>query len=307
MLAGLWQKLWRRHGNQGIAALYLLALGFAAQQESRTVWLATLYGIAALALLAWVLALRRRRAINDTPTSRIASAAQGYLELRGNGAPFDSGCLYSPLHKTPCLWFRYLIEKRDHEDKWQTEDQGESNASFLLDDGSGRCVIDPEGAEFSTRHKEHWQQGDHRYTEWLLCAGDPIYALGDFRTLGGANLEQDTEADIKALLSLWKQNKVELRRRFDLNGDGEIDEQEWLLARQAAKREITRQHEEARRQPEVSVLRTPGDGRPFLLSNLSPEALARRYGLWALLHLLVFLAALSALPWVMQELPHKLP
>lgn len=303
MLVGLWQKVWRRNGNQGIAALYLLTLAFSAQQESRQIWLASLTGIAALALLAWVLALRRRRMINDTPTSRIASAAQGYLELSGQGQPFDSGCLYSPLRKAPCLWFRYLVEKRDHEDKWQTEDQGESSDSFLLDDGSGRCVIDPESAEISTRHKEHWQQGDHRYTEWLLCAGDPVYALGDFRTVGGANLQQDPEADIKALLALWKQDKGELRRRFDLNGDGDIDEQEWLLARQAAKREVLRQHETATLQPEVSVLRAPNDGRPFLLSNLPPETLAKRYGLWALFHLAIFLAALGALPWVMQHLP----
>ena len=43
-------------------------------------------------------------------------------------------------------------------------------------------------------------------------------------------------------------------------------------------------------------------GRLYLIANLAPEKLARRYGLWALFHLAVFFAALGALPWVWQQL-----
>ncbi len=301
MLGHWWRKAWLRNGDQGIAALYIVAIAFAAQLESSSGWLAALGAIAALALLAWIIALRRRRAITDTPTSRIASAAQGYLELCGRGRPFDSGCLHSPLRQTPCLWFRYLIERRDSEDKWQTEEQGESDASFLLDDGSGQCVIDPDGADITTRHKDSWRIGDRRYSEWLFVDGDAIYGLGEFRTLGGEQATFDTDADVGELLAVWKKDPVDLRRRFDLDGNGDISEQEWQLARQAARREVEKQHQAARRQAAVNMLRRPDDGRPFLISNLPPESLARRYGLWAFGHLLVFLAALTALPFALSN------
>lgn len=293
-----WRKTWRYGSQEAFVALYFITIVGAAQLEAKIAWLAALALIAVFALCAWITALRRLRSINDTPTSRIASAAQGYVELRGQGHPFDTGCIYSRLRQQPCLWFRYEIEKRDSEDKWHTSESGDSDDSFILVDGDGRCVIDPTGAEISTTHREQWRQGDLRYTEWLLCSGDPIYALGDFRTIGGADQILDSDADLGALLSEWKKDPVELRRRFDLDGDGEISAQEWQLARQAARREVEKQHSAARRQAPINMLRQPDDGRPFLLSNLPPESLSRRYGLWALGHLVVFFSALAALPYV---------
>ena len=55
--------------------------------NSRMGWIVCLALIAILSLFAWGSALLRRRAITDTPTSRIASAAQGYVELLGIGRP----------------------------------------------------------------------------------------------------------------------------------------------------------------------------------------------------------------------------
>ena len=75
------------------AQLVLFAIG--AQAESREGWVACLALIAAISLCAWMSALRRRRAITDTPTSRIASAAQGYVELSGSGRPLDHPPLLS--------------------------------------------------------------------------------------------------------------------------------------------------------------------------------------------------------------------
>lgn len=302
MLWQSWRKTWLRDSQGAIVALYFLTVAGAAQAEDQLAWLLALPLISAIALFAWLSALRRRRSIDDTPTSRVSSAAQGYVELRGQGQPFDSGCIYSRLRLHPCLWFRYQIEKRDSEDKWQTCEEGDSDDSFVLVDGEGRCVIDPAGAEISTSHRDHWRQGDLRYTEWLIQEGDPLYALGDFRTIGGLQQSLDATADLNALLNQWKSDPVELRRRFGLDGDGDISEQEWQLARQAARREIDRQHQASRRQEPVNVLRRPEDGRPFLVSNLPPESLSRRYGWWALAHLVVFFAALAALPWVYQTL-----
>lgn len=276
------------------AQLLLLFIGL--QAESREGWIACLALIALISLIAWVSTMRRRRAITDTPTSRIASAAQGYVELIGDGKPLDHPPLLSHLTRLPCLWYRYHVEEKTDNDKWKTVEQGESEVPFILDDGSGRCVVDIEGAEILTKHKETWTEGRYRHTEWKLLINDAIYALGEFRTIGGGSVDLDANQDMNALLAEWKKDKATLLKRFDLNGDGELDLQEWGLARQAARREVSKLHHEARNDSDVHTLCCPRNGRHYLLSNLDPNKLARRYLLWAVFHVVVFLGTLGAVP-----------
>lgn len=280
------------------AQLGLLIVGL--QQESRVGWTVCVTLMAIISLFAWMSTMRRRRAIVDTPTSRIASAAQGYVELHGTGRPLDDPPLLSHLTQLPCLWYRYIVEEKSN-DKWRTVSKGESDIAFIIDDGTGRCVVDVDGAEILTRHKETWERGGYRNTEWKLLINDPVYALGEFRTVGGGTLELDANSDINALLAEWKKDKARLLKRFDLDGDGSIDMKEWTLARQAARREVSKQHREARAEADVHTLRCPAAGRLYLLSNLDPDKITRRYLWWAAFHLTVFFGALGALPWIWER------
>lgn len=294
-------RLRREYDQLVTSGAQLVLLVFGIQSESRTGWLICLGLVALLSLLAWLSALRRRRAIDDTPTSRIASAAQGYVELRGSGRALAGMPLLSPLSGFPCLWYRFQIEEKSHDGKWRTVERGESKSSFIVDDGSGECVIDPEYAQVMSQHKNVRNSGNRRHSEWTLHIGDPIYALGDFRTLGGASLQLDAAGDARELLAEWKEQRQALMQRFDLDGNGELSMQEWALARQAARREIARRHSELRAAADTHLLHRPADGRLFLVANLDPQRIARRYLYWAAFHLLVFFAALGALPWVWQQ------
>ncbi len=294
-------SLRREYGQFVTSGAQLLLLVIGVELESRVAWIACIALMAVISVFAWVSTLRRRRAISDTPTSHVASAAQGYVELCGTGKPLDAPPLLSHLTALPCLWYRYLVEEKKGSDKWHTVSKGESEVSFILDDGTGRCVIDVEGAEILTRHKETWTEGDYRYTEWKLLINDQVYALGEFRTIGGSTLELDANRDINGLLSEWKNNQPTLLKRFDLNADGSIDMKEWMLARQAAKREVSKLHREARNEADVHTLRCPGNGQLYLLSNLDPDKLARRYLWWAIFHIAVFFGSLAALPWLWNQ------
>lgn len=296
-------NLRREYGQFITSGAQLLLLLIGAKLESRIGWLVCVALMAAVSLIAWRSTLRRRRAIADTPTSRIASAAQGYVELRGTGRPLDDPPLLSHLTSLPCLWYRYRVEEKKTGEKWHTVSDGESDVALILEDGSGRCVIDVDRAEILTRHKESWVKGDYRYTEWKLLINDPIYALGDFRSIGGATLELDAASDIKALLADWKNDSATLLRRFDLNADGAIDVKEWSLARQAARREVDKLHRAARQEPDLHTLRCPDNGQLYLISNLDPDKIARRYLWWSAFHLCVFFASLIALPWLWQYHP----
>jgi hypothetical protein len=277
---------------------YVVLLVIGAHLESREGWIGTLSAIAVLAFLAWVMSFRRSLAITDTPTSKIASAAQGYVELVGRGLPNPDVPVLSRFTLLPCLWCRFRIERRDSNHKWEVMDSGVVAAPFLLDDGTARCLVDPDFAEVVPRDSDSWIKEGYRYTEWLLVPQDRIYVIGQFSTIGGANSDLDFNRDVSALLAEWKLAKADLLKRFDLNQDGEINEEEWMLARQQAKREVRKQHRQILSESGRHVMHKPADGRLYLISNLNPVKLARRYKIWTLVHVIAFLASSTAAYWL---------
>lgn len=279
--------------------LLLAAIGI--HIGTRQGWEFCLPLMAIFSLFAWRSSLNRLRSIRDTPTSRIGSAAQGYVEIIGRGMSFGETPLLSQLRQLPCLWYRYEIEERNRgkDREWRTIDKGESSDSFILRDSTGECVVDPEQAEISTIYRDHWNTGDMRYTEWKLLRNDQLYVLGEFQTHSVA-IEFDSNAELNTLLTEWKNDMPELRKRFDLNNDGELDMTEWALARKAAQREIAKKKREAETEPDLHIIKKPGDGKLYMISNLTPEDLSRRYLYWSWAHLLIFFAALGALGWVLQ-------
>ncbi len=294
----------RRESKQLIGpAGQVLLLFIAARIGTREGWLYCLPAMAALSLISWRSALIHLRAIRDTPTSKIASAAQGYVELIGRGKHFGDTPLLSKLRFLPCLWYRYTIEERSgtsSNDKWRTIDKGESPDSFMLDDGSGICVVDPEEAEISTIYRDQWRDGDMRYTEWKLLPNDLIYVLGEFRTRNSAT-EFNSNAELNALLAEWKRDMPALHKRFDLNNDGMLDMDEWMLARKAAKREIEKRMREVHAVPDLHIISQPADGKLFLISNLTPKDLSRRFLYWCWAHVGTFFATMTAIGWLLQK------
>ena len=293
-------SLRRNYAQLAIPVVLLLPVVAGFLMRSHRGWLFCFSAIAFISVFAWLSALSRLRAIRNTPTSKIASAAQGYVELIGRGQPCGDTPLLSKLNLLPCLWYRYKIEHRDSENKWKVVDSGETSDSFLLRDDTGTCVVDPEQAEIITRHHEQWRKGDFRYTEWNLIKGDQLYVIGQFRTQVCA-LEFDSRAELNALLAEWKKDMPALHARFDLNNDGMLDMDEWMLARQAAKREISKKMREAQAQPDINIICQPRDGKLFLISNLTPEKLSRRYLFWAWAHMVIFFGALGGVDWLLQN------
>jgi hypothetical protein len=277
------------------AQLLLLFGVFFGTDQSRLFFLALM---AIVSVFAWLSALQRLRLIRDTPTSSVASAAQGYVELFGRGKPFADELVISPLRQLPCLWYRFRVEEHKSEDGWTTTDSGESSDSFILSDESGDCVVDPDKSEILTKHYEQWQKDGYRYSEWSLIAHDKLHIIGEFSTRSGI-LEFDSKAELNALLAEWKQDKATLHARFDLNNDGELDMQEWMLARQAAKREVSKKQRQVESQPDIHFISKPRDGKLFLISNLAPENLSRRYLFWSWTHVVIFLGTAGGIGWLL--------
>ncbi|HEX6002960.1 MAG TPA: hypothetical protein VFZ14_03075 [Burkholderiales bacterium] len=280
----------RHRTNWLTGGIHVLILAVALQADDPAVWPWALAAMAIVSFFAWAGNYRRYRQIHDNPTSKVASAAQGYVELFGRSELLEGSRLVSTRTGLPCCWYRFYIERRTSNDKWEYVDSGESLDHFLLIDDTGQCVISPEGAEILTDQKETWTQGSYRHTEWLLPPKCKLYAIGEFSTVSGNVADIDERADVSDLLAEWKKDKPQLLARFDGNHDGEIDMKEWEQARLEAQKEVRARNAETRGAmiEGVNLLRKPRDGRLFLIACEMPDKLGRRYALWSAAHLMIF-------------------
>ena len=291
-------------------------------------WLVVAALAAAAAYSFWYAfkAWAKNRVIEDTPTSRVRSAAQGYVEISGLSVLPPNCHNEAPLTRIPCAWWRYKIEERRSAGRsrsWFTIQGDTSTEPFLLDDGTGQCLIDPRGAEVFPGASNVWYgpsewpevripdgtgilgrladallTDKYRYTEYRLQAREHVYAIGAFRSLGGAGAE-DTETAAANLLHDWKKDQAALLARFDTNHDGTLSAAEWEQARAAARRQVLDGRAAEVRPPSVNVLGDPTDGRAFLLAASDGETLARRFRRRAVAGIGGFVGSCAALTWML--------
>lgn len=243
--------------------------------------------------------LHRKRVLEDIPTSKIRSAAQGYLELTGHGDVMDGPQIVAPLTGMTCTWFSFSVEERRGSGKnarWVTIEKATSDGLFLIVDETGRCVIDPEGASVVPAVTETWygtgprpqsghklrkgwlSGGRFRYTERRMHPRDTLYAIGLYKTVGGANTDFNMNAEVVTLLKEWKSDSVVLLAKYDKNKDGQIDVHEWEGVRNAALQEVLDHHREFKAVPAVNVMCQTRDlRRPYILSAISQHNLIKRY------------------------------
>ena len=251
------------------SAGYVGLLGAGAHIGQRHGWLFVLGAMALVGFGAWAATYRRARAIADIATSRIGSAAQGYVEVLGRGSVAREELIVCPVSATSCLWYRYRIdEKSGSKREWREIDRGESHATFAIADASGSCRVDPEHAEVIPAETRVTYPGDTRQVEEFLFGGSPIYVLGEFATRIDVPTPLQAREDVGALMASWKQDPVALHRRFDLDHNGVINAREWELARRLVASTVEKQHRELRNAAEEHLLRAPADGRLFIISEI---------------------------------------
>jgi len=237
------------------------------------------------------------RMLEDTPTSRVRSAAQGYVELVGRSKGLAGTPNIAPLTQRPCVWWRFRIQRRtgsgsraNRRSKWQTVQSGRSEQPFVLDDGTGECIVQPSGAEVLTAETTTWYgdtpwptlapgkrspfgEQEYRYYEERIYEHEQVHVLGHFRTHSGtANTSRDT--DVAALLAEWKQDQAVLVERFDADGDGRVSLGEWERAREEARRTVTQRHLEKPVPAAVHVISRPDSRQLFLIAAYPEKELA---------------------------------
>jgi hypothetical protein len=259
------------------------------------------------------------------------------VELEGHAELLPGEPIRAPLTDAECCWWRYKIERRGQKNNWSRVEHGASDSIFMLRDDTGRCLIDPEGAEVTptdrsvwyghSRHPENrrpdrspvksgfsWSWGSsygglvtgsigsgrYRYTEERIYPGNAVYLIGHFRSEDDIHHAAERKQMTREKLRAWKNDQAGLLRRFDADGDGKIDMQEWEQAQRTAAAETAAEHtEQAASRIPHRIGRSPTRGLPFLISTLDQYGLVRRYRLFAGLSLAGFFVLGSIAVWLL--------
>jgi hypothetical protein len=152
--------------------------------------------------------LKRKQLIQDIPTSTVRGASLGAVELCGTVVgPYT---LISPLSETDCVYYHAIVRGSAGEEKKPREEI--LYAPFFLDDGTGRVMVDPRGAETELQPSvddEYSSSSGDAFTRHFLVrhgissqfpaylkevcirAGDRLYVLGNLRENPGLQSAAD--------------------------------------------------------------------------------------------------------------------
>lgn len=254
--------------------------------------------IAASGYVMWRRSMRAASLMEGTATSRVATAAKGYVELSGTARAAGGAPVRDPIQMQECLWFHVVTEKRGsfkNNSRWRVEKRVASTEPLALQDETGLCLIVPGEARIAEEQEPEAivkEGSSRRHKIWRIRDGDPLYALG-FLARRSPPLAGPAPGSVAAahaeveLLRVWKRNQAALLARFDADSDGRIDAAEWerarLTAREAVARDAAEAAERSRKElaaaPDAHItheLRRPGDGRPLLVASEHEEKLTKR-------------------------------
>ncbi|MBL7084538.1 MAG: hypothetical protein ISS43_00325 [Candidatus Omnitrophica bacterium] len=197
--------------------------------------------------------LRRKRLIENIPTSTIRGLAMGLVELSGRAE--KTNVLKSPLTNTECILYKYLVEEYRSSGKsgrWVTIASGNSFYSpFWLNDGTGKIMVLPQAAElflpvdyeFRTgirrtmpatlvefmekngiRYKGWLSRRSLRFKEWFICPDENVYVLGSAKKTDIHR--KDYRDQLTQRIKELKEDPQKMKE-VDLDKDGQISMQEW--------------------------------------------------------------------------------
>ena len=238
-----------------------------------------------------------KRQIENTPTSKIRSMAMGMVEVHGQARRVYA--LVAPISQTACAWYRIRKYRKDSRDNWKlVREEDSGHVPFQIDDGTGMAVVAPKGASVKAKIKHTSYQGqpgmsftgsafgdNEKWVEEIVYEGASVYVLGYAQPLREerVSLRERTMAKLRQL-------KLDPRamRRYDANGDGQIDQTEWEAARSDAeqmtlKEYLAEQSERKRQEEHLVIARPPQRRLPFVIAEAESEAhLTTRYGWFSL-------------------------
>ncbi len=197
------------------------------------IWVA-IGSLLSLGLLFWCFrCLRRKRLIENVPTSKVNGVFMGLNEVKGRAR--SEIPLVSYLAEARCVYYEWSITEQYRRTETYTDSKGNSRtrtvsgwntvasdkelAPFLIEDSTGRLRIDPQGAKIDAHkilattcgrgNSLYFFKGPRRaisnsthrrtFTERAIRLGDAIYVMGMARfndSLNAPEIREDRQAEL---------------------------------------------------------------------------------------------------------------
>ena len=249
--------------------------------------------------------LRRKRLIENIPTSTVRGMAMGLVELIGKARRLKT--LRGPLSGFDCVAYRYLVERYEQRGKsgsWVTIAQGDSfYCPFWIDDGTGKVLVSPPAAElilavsyefktglgknipdnlieFMNAHNIKYKTGfftasSLRFKEWDIFPEQTVYVLGSARKKETDWVEHNEKLHQRIMELKSSQEKM---KAIDENKDGAVDGQEWSWAVAKLEQELLEEEAKSASQEEHAdvIIGQGSETNTFIISDHSQKELIQR-------------------------------
>ncbi|MBL7197631.1 MAG: hypothetical protein ISS47_05990 [Candidatus Omnitrophica bacterium] len=269
--------------------------------------------------------LRRKKMIENIPTSTVRSLAMGLTELIGKAKKPDP--IKSLITKTECVFYRYTVERYQSSGKsgrWVTVAKSDSgDCTFLLNDGTGNVAVLPKGAEFimpvdyefrtglgrplpadlqvfldsiNVRYKALIGNYAMRFKEWYIRPNEDIYVLGTARKVRDS-LNTNKKRLMERIEAL--KNDPKKMAQVDANKDGNISMEEWGAAVARIEQDLLEQELKSSQTDELAdVVIGKGDTeKTFIISDHSQKELTKKLAAQSLLGVFGGAALTLAMLW----------
>ena len=136
--------------------------------------------------------LQRKRLLQNTPESKIRSASIGLVEISGQAVgPYT---ISAPACGLDCFYYRTIaweLKQSGKNKEWVKVAEESLHVPFFLDDGTGRLMVDCNGAE-TDLHRDFHEQYRHSF----FSADDPVPdGIRSFLARHGVSSEHELKID----------------------------------------------------------------------------------------------------------------
>jgi len=187
--------------------------------------------------------------MENTPTSKIRSLSMGMVELSGKAKLYYD--LRASGTKTHCVYYRcryYKYQKTSDSSYWKlTRSVSSGKIPFYIEDETGHVLIKPQGAVFNIPMVTQSFQGSYIPT-LSLQLHDPntkvveelVPERARLYVLGSAHIEKHGKKTKELIIDKLRilKHSPETMAEYDINGDGNIDGNEWEAARDDVERMV---------------------------------------------------------------------
>lgn len=244
-----------------VVAAFGLAAVALGQDLQALLWREAHLVLIPLSLLGWWSARSFARAFDDTPICPIGQLAPGYVAISGRARALHKRPLVSPRSGSDCVWYQHVgHDFSPHE----------SAMPFRIADGSGECLVSPEGAEISYGK----QNGEH-----MIRPGDEIYVIGQLLPVSETPAQFIDRKREAARSAVHSTNAKDFAAATAAPPPADFPE--GLIV------EL----------PRLPMLVLPNDGSPYLIGRGDPEQSAVWNRLLSALNLSALLLSVSLLPF----------